>query len=129
MIDVCIIDDDPIFVRLLSIILSGTDRVDEITVYKNGKEAFETLSVIEKQGDRLPQIIFLDLNMPIWNGWLFLEECRKKEKSFADWLFVLTSSVNPQDINRAEEYEKVEAFVTKPLKRKELEQILNKCVA
>lgn len=52
-------------------------QVEEILTYKNGKEAYDALSLLIHEEKELPNIIFLDINMPIWDDWKLLEEFSK----------------------------------------------------
>ena len=75
----CIIDDDPIFVYSTKRIMKEVDFSDEIMVFNNGQDAIDGLSDMVENNLKLPPVIFLDLNMPIMNGWEFLDD-------FVAWL-------------------------------------------
>lgn len=113
---VCIIDDDPIFVYGTRVLLnSNSSYCSNILVYENGREALDVLETTLNTNE-FPDVIFLDLNMPVMNGWQFLDEFSKiididkKTK-----IYILSSSVNPADIQKSKEYKIVKNFISKPL--------------
>ena len=89
---VCIVEDDPthLFITRKYLELSGI--VENIMIYKNGKEAYDKLKAIFLNSESLPEIILLDLNMPIWDGWQFLEEFNKIPIEKEIKIYILTSS-------------------------------------
>jgi len=70
----CIIDDDKIYVNLVKKIIEIKKLSENLLIYKNGKEALDyfknSMSSVTHE-DLLPDIIFLDLNMPVMDGWEF----------------------------------------------------------
>ncbi|MGI8952614.1 MAG: response regulator [Chitinophagaceae bacterium] len=67
--------------------------------------------------DELPEIIVLDLNMPYMDGWEFLNEFKKFPEIVQQKckIFILTSSINPNDIEKSKSYKVVQGFISKPL--------------
>lgn len=111
----CIIDDDPIFIFGSKILLKNNDFSNNIIICQNGREAINIIvSMLESQKP-LPEIIFLDLNMPIMDGWEFLEEFAKLSNIGNVKIYILSSSIDSRDIARAKEYELVHDFIAKPL--------------
>jgi CheY-like chemotaxis protein len=100
-------------------------RPDIAVITKSsGIEALEYL----KSDNEKPDLIFLDINMPIWDGWAFLLEYSRLDKKILDGvtIMVLTSSRNPTDELRAKAWDFVSGFIIKPLTRSILEDILKK---
>lgn len=111
----CIIDDDPVHIFVTTDELEKTKMFDTITSYKNGKEAFEALKAIHESKAQLPDLILLDLNMPIWDGWDFLDEFTQLDIEEKIVILIITSSNNPEDILKAKNYDEVQNFVVKPV--------------
>jgi len=111
---ICIIDDDPICVFTTKIIIEASNQFDEILIYSSGIDAFEALSKIQER-DLFPEIIILDINMPIWDGWDFLNESIAHPFVSNARIFVVSSSNDPEDIMKAKSYSIVEDFILKPV--------------
>jgi CheY-like chemotaxis protein len=111
------------------ILKSGiTDRV-EIVI--NGKEAIDFLMAVQQGEDSeksytQPELIFLDINMPVMNGWHFLEEYQKREEVQKGKIVVimLTTSLNPSDMIKAETLLGNESFKFKPLTLEMIDKIM-----
>lgn len=125
----CIIDDDNIYVNLVKKIIETKKLCENLLIFNNGKQSidyFET-SLTNSNTNNIPEIIFLDLNMPVMDGWEFLERFTKIRKQFSKKisLYVVSSSINPTDINRAKSSPTVHDYLIKPVNIKELEQIFS----
>ncbi|MDP5229940.1 MAG: response regulator [Cellulophaga sp.] len=113
---VCIIDDDPIFVYGTKILLNHNSSFgSSVIVYENGKEALDDLTALVKSEEKLPDVIFLDLNMPTMDGWEFLDEFIKLSFKNRPKIFIVSSSIDQKDIKKARSYEIVQDFIAKPL--------------
>ncbi|MCW5514922.1 response regulator [Muriicola sp. Z0-33] len=122
----CIIDDDPIFIYGTKRIMKEVHFCDDVLVYSNGQEAIEGLTAINEQGDVLPSVIFLDLNMPIMNGWEFLELFTKLPNHNIDdvTIYIISSSIDPRDLERVQNYNIVHNYILKPITHKDLEGVM-----
>ena len=119
----CIIDDDPIFVRVVKKMLELANFCSEIRVFQNGQEALDGLRQIP--ADQRPDIIFLDLNMPELNGWGFLEAFEQLSLPESTLLYVVSSSIDPEEKEKARSYHFVQDFIEKPLTLDIIKRILN----
>ncbi|WP_298541524.1 response regulator [uncultured Aquimarina sp.] len=120
----CVIDDDPIFVFGIKRIIKIIGFCNNLLVFKNGKEALDNLKSIISENQNVPDVILLDLNMPILDGWQFLDEfvkipCRKKIT-----IYIVSSSVDPEDVLRAKSYEEVCDYIVKPVTVEMLKEVL-----
>jgi len=128
MIDtLCIVDDDGMFQMLTQIIIEKTQRVQKIKIFSNGKEAIDFLNSVHDQPDKLPEIILLDLNMPIMDGWGFLEEylLLKPRIGKEILIYIVSSSIDPEDIERARKISEVTDYVIKPVTQEKFINLLN----
>jgi len=122
----CIVDDDKIYVFGLKKIMEINDFSEEIVVFPNGKEALDYLKSLISEPLSLPDVILLDLNMPVMDGWQFLEEFIRIQNDFSRKIsiYIMSSSIQKDDIERAKSYSEVTDYLIKPVKIKDLEQII-----
>ena len=123
----CIIEDDPLHLLITKRYIELSGYVDKILIYKNGKEAFDDLYDRSLNGYKLPQIIFLDLNMPVWDGWQFMDEFIKLNTKQLD-ICILTSSNDEEDIKKVENYSFINNYLIKPIGLDQLKEILEEIV-
>lgn len=126
----CIIDDDKIYVNLVRKIIEIKKLSENLLIFKNGLEAFEYFKIIltNMSEEKLPDIIFLDLNMPVMDGWEFLGEFVKIKNQFNKkiTLYVVSSSIDPRDLERAKSFNLVTDYLIKPIELKKFEKIFKR---
>lgn len=125
---VYLIDDDDIYVFLTKkTILKVREDVD-VEVFSDGLQAITYLKEIQDQPDLLPDVIFLDLNMPVMDGWGFLKEYQELAPSFArkNELYIVSSSISPYEMERSKGIPLVSEFIIKPLVKEKFLEILTK---
>jgi CheY-like chemotaxis protein len=120
---IAIIDDDPILIFTLKYQINKINSEFEISQFSNGKEAFDFFSD-DTNSAHFPDIIFLDINMPIWDAWDFLNEWEKYKFAKCPLIYILSSSINPKDIQNAKKYCFVKSFLIKPIDFENLKLIL-----
>lgn len=110
--------------RLIQKALPGA----KVTSCLHGKHAMELLTEAKQDASKLPDIILLDINMPVMDGWEFLDEYtrRKIDPECKCAIFILSSSVYNDDINRAHSYPAVKGFVSKPLNVSKIRELFGK---
>lgn len=123
----CIIDDDPVYIFAAKRLLNLSDFCENFTIFNNGEDAINALTPILKSGKNIPDVILLDLNMPIMDGWQFLDEFIHIKSLKKITLFIVSSSIDPMDLKKAKDYELVSDYIIKPLSKRSLEDIM-KCI-
>lgn len=116
-----IIDDDEISIMLTDICLKDSSFFQEIDTYLDGAYALEHLK--KEYSQDTTYVIILDINMPLMNGWEFLEEIKAFASQKNTSVFMLSSSTDRLDIEKAENINLVKGFFSKPLKEEHLGQI------
>ena len=123
---IAVVDDDSVYQFTASRTLKATKLAHEILQFQNGKEALNFLRGDHDAAHPLPDIIFLDINMPITDGWGFLEEFHElKEKLGKDIkIYMVSSSIDPRDLNRARNIPEVTDYVEKPISMNKFSELL-----
>ncbi|MDX5319477.1 MAG: response regulator [Bacteroidota bacterium] len=121
---VCIIDDDPIFVFGIQRFMQIAELGDEFMHFGNGKLALEGLSRLKAGDPEVPDLILVDLNMPVLDGWQFLEAFTVMQRDWNPLIFIVSSSIDPVDLKRAENFECVRDFVVKPITAQKLKELV-----
>lgn len=123
-----LVDDDHIFLMIMKRMIIQADAVESVDSFENGADIFEYLKSNLSQPDALPEIILLDLNMPIMDGWQFLDAYREIQDQIARniRIYILSSSNFEEDIRRAVEYPMVTEYLVKPLDPEKLQEILQR---
>jgi CheY-like chemotaxis protein len=122
-----VIDDDQITTIICEQALAKFSPVTPTKIFNDPEVALETIK--EEYGvsnDNIPTVMFLDINMPAMTGWEFLDEFKnfsaELRKQFT--IFILSSSINEQDKEKADANPFVSGFISKPLRLQTLIQIL-----
>lgn len=114
-----IVDDDPIHQQIAKIMIERQAISSHIRVFSDAQDVLDLLR--ENAGDvqALPDLILLDLNMPVMDGWEFLEEYAVFQDQLPKQIriFVLTSSIDEKDKERVNAYSFVTGYLTKPLSK------------
>jgi CheY-like chemotaxis protein len=122
LFNVCIVDDDDIYQFTVMKTLKSLELVKNIIVFSDGEEAINfMLDNINKESE-LPDVIFLDINMPIMDGFQFMEEYVKIKPKVGKniIIYMVSSSVDPIDIEKAKNISAISDYIIKPMKPEEL---------
>lgn len=122
-----LIDDDEIASFLIGKLVKKSQSINEFVVRENGKEAVDYLSSL-RDDDDFPEIIFVDLDMPVLNGYEFLEIYQKEfwPDHPATQVIMVTSSSRKLDWNKAMQYDCLVDFIFKPVTKEYIEELSTK---
>lgn len=119
-----LVDDDAVVLFLHKMLLERSSLPSPSGVFKNGKEALDFIS--RKKSFTIPCLVLLDINMPIMNGWEFLEAVQKEQFQDKIYVAMVTSSINSHDANNALKYPQVIEYIEKPLRKEAFESLHRK---
>lgn len=125
MKEVCLVEDDKVQIFLLQKFLEKCGQVETVHSYENGKAAYLEMEKRQENGNSFPDLIFLDINMPIWDGWEFYEAFIGLKGHEKVTLYILTSSLSEDDFQKARSFGLEERYLQKPLAYPKLEEIIN----
>lgn len=127
MKNIYLIDDDKLFIFLLKKTIGLTGIPTNISDFPDGQSALDHIRANRDNAALLPDVIFLDLRMPIMDGWEFLEEYKDIAGTLArkNRLYVFSSSISPYDIENAKNNPLVTDFIIKPILKEKFAEILS----
>lgn len=108
---ILIVEDDKIISKIHQLRIKKLTSIECMACF-NGKEALEYL---DKRKKNRKTLVLLDINMPVMNGWEFLESCQSKDYRSDLIVVIVTSSLFEKDREKAERYELVKGYYSKPL--------------
>jgi len=114
-INLLVIDDDDINIFIIKKIVEKTGFAVNMVAKTNGQLAIDYLEEIAGDTEQFPHLILVDINMPVLNGWEFIEAYEKMNVRKAVDMYMLSSSVYENDIEKAKTYKVVKGFISKPL--------------
>ncbi|RWU05717.1 response regulator [Pedobacter chitinilyticus] len=123
-INLLVIDDDDINIFIISKIVEKTGYDVEICAKHNGQLAIDYIKDLVDSQQALPQLVLIDINMPILNGWEFIEAFEALDLKATNDMYMLSSSVYENDIEKAKSYKSVKGFISKPLSIDRLKELL-----
>ena len=112
-----VIDDDTIYQIIVSKIIQKSEMFSTISSFKNGKEALDAVINSLNDNEILPDIILLDINMPVMDGWEFMEEMKLLKPSITKQIivYVVSSSIAVEDKNKSKTYPDILGYLSKPV--------------
>ncbi|KEQ28988.1 response regulator [Pedobacter antarcticus 4BY] len=110
-----VIDDDDINIFIIKKIVEKTGYDAKMVAKTNGQLAIDYLKDLQQNDISFPDLILIDINMPVLNGWEFLEVYEKLGILQDSDMYMLSSSVYENDIEKAKTYKTVKGFISKPL--------------
>lgn len=119
-----IIDDDEVIIYLTGLINKDVEFCDRMASFTDSANALKSIQTAIESNSDLPSLILIDLNMPVMNGWMFLDELSKLKLGKEIPVFIFSSSINQEDINRSKMYKIVKDYIIKPLTVNKISKIL-----
>ncbi len=124
---VAVVDDDPIY-RFTSVrSIERQQLASQVLEFNSGNEALIFLSSNARLPSMLPDVILLDINMPLTDGWMFLEEYNRLKSSMAKEIviYMVSSSIDQRDMQRAKSNVLVKDYIVKPIPQEKFKEVLN----
>ncbi len=123
-----VIDDDIIYQTIINRLIQKSGVFSTHSSFMNGKEAIISLNntLLEEDKSHLPDIILLDINMPVMDGWEFMEEIKKiKSKIGKDiQIYIVSSSIAVEDKNKSKTFGDIIGYIPKPISVNDLLSIV-----
>ncbi|KFF02506.1 response regulator [Flavobacterium reichenbachii] len=128
------IDDDPITLMLCKKVIAKSEFSKEVITAQNGEEALHHFNNLKYTNNnkaktsKKPELIFLDLNMPVMGGWEFLDHFTSPDYTEFNNanVIVLSSTIDPDDLAKAKKYPIIIDFLSKPITQPMLEYLKKK---
>ncbi|MEL6650644.1 MAG: response regulator [Bacteroidota bacterium] len=119
-----LIDDDPVYQLILSRLLQNCEGRCRMRYYSTGPEAIAQLSRQADDPASSPDVILLDLNLPMMNGWEVLNEIERIPFANRPKVYILSSSIDPSDKAKAKKHPAISGFLAKPLYLEDVQSLL-----
>ena len=125
--EICIVDDDNIYQIIVRKIIGKMELFSSFSSYKNGKDAIDALKKAAENNENIPDIILLDINMPVMDGWEFMDEIvsYKSKLNQKIAIYIVSSSIAVQDKDKAKTYAEILGFLSKPITMDALYEIVS----
>ena len=123
-LNLLVIDDDDINIFIIKKIVEKTGFDIEMVARNNGQQAIDYLNETISQNKPLPRLVLIDINMTVMNGWEFIEAYETLGIDQKVDMYILSSSVYENDIEKTKSYTAVKGFISKPLSMERLTELV-----
>lgn len=123
-INLLVIDDDDINIFIIKKIVEKTGLAINMTSKANGQQAIDFIKETLSNPEQFPHLVLIDINMPIMNGWEFVEAYQMLNVQQSVDMYILSSSVYENDIEKTKSYSSVKGFISKPLSIERLTELV-----
>lgn len=122
-----IVDDDTMYTSILAKMIKVKKACNNLMIFGNGAEALEYLQFAIEEAKNVPDVILLDINMPIMDGFDFLEAYISLVPQLPKdiTIYMITSSVHDADREKAETFNQISKFIVKPITMEEIERLFD----
>jgi CheY-like chemotaxis protein len=123
---IAVVDDDDAFHFITSRAIKSLSGTHNVLQFFSGIEAMKYLTENADHRENLPDVLLLDLNMPILDGWMFMEEYSKIKNKIAKEIsiFIVSSSIDVNDIDRAKKNKNIIDYLMKPISVEKFRELL-----
>lgn len=123
--NIWVIDDDAIYQILINKIIKKSEMFSNVFSFSNGKDAIDSLNASLKNDADLPDFILLDINMPVMNGWEFMEAFSMIKAVIGKQIiiYIVSSSIAVEDKNKSKTYPDIIGYLSKPVSINDLRLI------
>jgi CheY-like chemotaxis protein len=122
-----VVDDDVIYQTIIKKLITKAGVFSAHSSFMNGKEAINTLANTIEESEYLPDVILLDINMPVMDGWEFMEEIKmmKSKISKKIIIYIVSSSIAIEDKNKSKTFTDIFGYIPKPISVDDLISIVS----
>ncbi len=122
-----VVDDDPIYQIIINKIIQKSAVFSSNYSFTNGKEALNELKKSLGDINSLPDIILLDINMPVMDGWQFIEELKNIKSQISKQIttYIVSSSIATEDMDKSKKIKDVFGYIPKPVSLEDLLSIVD----
>jgi CheY-like chemotaxis protein len=123
---IALVDDDKIFQAISAKMIQSLNPSNRILQFGNGEEALHYIKDNITKPENLPDYIFLDINMPYVDGWMFLADYATIKTTFQKQIriFMISSSIDSRDILRAQKNSDVRDYILKPVTTEKFKELV-----
>ncbi|MDO6470654.1 response regulator [Maribacter sp. 1_MG-2023] len=126
--NILLVDDDELYLYLMQKTIHQISKELVVSTFTDGEQAVEYITKCTEEKVELPEVIFLDINMPFLDGWGFLNEFKKLKPKIINNIniYMVSSSMRDSDVKRASNFEELTGYVVKPVNKVQLAEIFKK---
>ncbi|WP_324028258.1 response regulator [Maribacter sp. BPC-D8] len=126
--NILLVDDDELYLYLMEKTIHQISKELVVSTFTDGEQAVEYIAKCTEEKVELPEVIFLDINMPFLDGWGFLNEFKKLKPKIINNIniYMVSSSMRESDVKRASNFEELTGYVVKPVNKVQLAEIFKK---